>query len=314
MTWHTRLRACVAAMRQDANLKFHASSLTKATWGTIVPVFWHLSFCRFCASSQSWSYPRQLCTGPPPVFRDGRLFSSNAFSTHAGSVAPRMHSAAFAGKGRKAIDVPNVTFAVLRALAIHSTCVPDQAVMLSMATTHHAKLRQVQFARVSHMPCFMSRVVSVCYGFTDKYGECVVGDCNRTLGLANPCLPSDYRRSQVIDARPHRLGGLLTTCARARARPSPPCVACARPLSSDRVRCLLLVCAVRRAQLGQVATLHRHTACRQDRPVARGRRGHSHQPMGAAAVRGRAIRLRARCAHARAHTATHRSASRRYTP
>ena len=63
MTWHTRLRACVAAMRQDANLKFHASSLTKATWGTIVPVFRHLSFlCKLppdasagCASAAAFS-------------------------------------------------------------------------------------------------------------------------------------------------------------------------------------------------------------------------------------------------------------------
>ena len=109
-----------------------------------------------------------------------------------------MHSAQFANKGRKAIGVPNVTLAVMRALAVPSSCVPEHAVMLSMATTHHMRLRPVQFARVAHLPCFLSRLVSVCYGFTDAYGECVVGECNQSMGLANPCLPSDYRRSQYV--------------------------------------------------------------------------------------------------------------------
>ena len=109
-----------------------------------------------------------------------------------------MHDPRYANKGRKAIDVPNVTLAVLRALAIPSTCVPNEAVMLSMATTHHMRLRPLQFSRVAHLDCFLSRLVSVCYGFTDSYGQCVYGSCNASLGLANPCLPSDYRRSQYV--------------------------------------------------------------------------------------------------------------------
>jgi len=109
-----------------------------------------------------------------------------------------MHVKAFAEKGRSAIDVPNVTSAVLAALQTPSTCVPSAAVLLSMATTHHMKLRREQFARVRHLDCFMSRVVSVCYGFEDEYGRCVVGSCDKALGLANPCLPSDYRRSQYV--------------------------------------------------------------------------------------------------------------------
>ena len=109
-----------------------------------------------------------------------------------------MHSARHANKGRGAITVPNVTGSVLAALAIASDCVPRDAVMLSMATTHHRKLRPVQFARVKHMDCFMSRMVSVCYGFLDEYGTCVYGSCNKSLGLSNPCLPSDYRRSQYV--------------------------------------------------------------------------------------------------------------------
>jgi len=109
-----------------------------------------------------------------------------------------MHSARFAQMGRKNIEVPSVSEAVGEVLRTPSTCVPSHAVMLSMATTHHMKLRHTQFARVSHLECFMSRVVSVCYGFTDSYGRCVYGSCNKSLGLANPCLPSDYRRSQYV--------------------------------------------------------------------------------------------------------------------
>ena len=109
-----------------------------------------------------------------------------------------MHSARFASKGRDFIDVPNVTAAVTAALSVRSSCVPHEAVMLSMATTHHMRLRPAQFARVLHLDCFMRRVVSVCYGFVDDLGTCVYGSCNKTLGLANPCLPSDYRRSQYV--------------------------------------------------------------------------------------------------------------------
>ena len=53
--------------------------------------------------------------------------------------AEHMHSPAYANKGRKAISVPNVTLAVVRSLALPSSCVPHGAVMLSMATTHHKR-------------------------------------------------------------------------------------------------------------------------------------------------------------------------------
>ena len=111
-----------------------------------------------------------------------------------------MHDAKAAVKARSLIAVPNVSNAVAHALATASECVPMHAVMLSMATTHHRRLRDVQFARVAHLQCFMVRLVSVCYGFIDAFGQCVYGDCNKTLGLANPCLPSDYRRSQCTNA------------------------------------------------------------------------------------------------------------------
>ena len=104
----------------------------------------------------------------------------------------------FAMRSRSFIEVPSVEQAVRDALTLESTCVPKQAVMLSMATTHHMRLRPVQFARIAHLDCFMDRLVSVCYGFVDEYGRCVYGSCNRSLGLANPCLPSDYRRSQYV--------------------------------------------------------------------------------------------------------------------
>ena len=109
-----------------------------------------------------------------------------------------MHTEKFAMMQRKGIGVPNVSDAVVEALRTPSECVPTHTVMLSMATTHHMKLRHAQFARIAHLQCFMARLVSVCYGFTDQYGQCVYGSCDKSLGLANPCLPSDYRRSQYV--------------------------------------------------------------------------------------------------------------------
>ena len=45
-----------------------------------------------------------------------------------------------------------------------------------------------------------SRPTFVCHTRIDKdeYGQCVVGSCNKSLGVGNPCLPSDYRRSQYV--------------------------------------------------------------------------------------------------------------------
>ena len=132
------------------------------------------------------------CSAPFAMFR-ASLSSHSIGTVESASVyASKSNVHASSSSGR------NVTLAVIRALATPSTCVPHGVVSLSMATTHHMKLRPVQFARVAHLDCFLSRLVSVCYGFTDAYGQCVYGSCDKTLGLANPCLPSDYRRSQYV--------------------------------------------------------------------------------------------------------------------
>ena len=99
---------------------------------------------------------------------------------------------------RPPIHVPSVTAAVTAALATYSHCVPHGAVMLSMATTHMRRLRPYQFYQVAGLQCFMDRFVSLTYGFTDTYGTCVYGNCSRSMGKANPCIPSDYRRSQYV--------------------------------------------------------------------------------------------------------------------
>ena len=98
-------------------------------------------------------------------------------------------------KKRPPLTVPNVTSAVAAAIARPSACVPDGAVMLSMTNAHHAKLRRLQFERVSNHTCFMTRVVSICYGLQGRdvddgtLGVCVHGP---------PVPPSDFKRSQYV--------------------------------------------------------------------------------------------------------------------
>ena len=86
--------------------------------------------------------------------------------------------------------MPNCTTTVAAAVARPSACVPDGWVVLSMTNTHHAPLQRLQYERVAHLGCFMTRVVSLCYGSVpDAFGACVYGP---------HVIASDYRRSQYV--------------------------------------------------------------------------------------------------------------------
>ena len=95
-----------------------------------------------------------------------------------------------------------------------------------MATTHHMRLRPLQFARVAHLPCFLSRLGSVCYGFTDAYGQRVVGSCNASLGLADPCRPSVRAGHGRTRGRQPRIPFVPPFSERTHAIFLPPCVSC----------------------------------------------------------------------------------------
>ena len=98
---------------------------------------------------------------------------------------------------RPPLNVPNATNAVEAAVSRASSCVPAGTVVLSMANRHHLPLRKQQFKRIQHLDCFMTRVVSICWGnWSDSFGVCVRGDCSGGLGSA--CLASDFRRSQYV--------------------------------------------------------------------------------------------------------------------
>lgn len=138
-----------------------------------------------------------------------------------------------AGVRRAPLAVPNTTMAVAAALLRHSTCVPDGMVLLSMSNPHHRPLREMQFERVRHIDCLMTRVVSVCWGgWTDGLGTCVAGDCDAAGDEQknSACNPSDYRRGQCAC---HDRCALTSVC-----------------LIQSRLsnRCLL--------ELGKVAVLH----------------------------------------------------------
>ena len=106
----------------------------------------------------------------------------------AGLVAAR--TGPWAAKARKPIEVPNCTATVAAAVARPSACVPDGWVVLSMTNTHHAPLQRLQYERVAHLGCFMTRVVQLCYGSVpDAFGACVYGP---------HVIASDYRRSQYV--------------------------------------------------------------------------------------------------------------------
>ena len=106
-------------------------------------------------------------------------------------------------KGRPELPVPNVTAAVATAISTPSSCVPDGGVLLSMTNVHHSRLRRLQFARFADTPCFMNRVVSVCYGLqpTASKAQSKNNDTSPSLGVCvhgPPVPPSDFKRSQYV--------------------------------------------------------------------------------------------------------------------
>ena len=111
---------------------------------------------------------------------------------------------------RPELAVPDVRLAVQAALAQSSHCVPSGGIMLSVTNKHHGRLRPLQFAFVREMPCFMRRVVSVCFNnVSDAFGTCV------RSSFVIP--PSDFRRSNyanLIWAKWHIIGAALRSGAR----------------------------------------------------------------------------------------------------
>lgn len=89
---------------------------------------------------------------------------------------------------RPELVLPNVTTAVENVLREPSSCVPEGGVTLSVTNSHHAHLRPVQFALLGGHSCFMRRVVTVCYGVSDRFGLCI--------NSSHKVPPSDFRRSQ----------------------------------------------------------------------------------------------------------------------
>jgi hypothetical protein len=60
--------------------------------------------------------------------------------------------------------LPLVANAVRSARAAHSSCVPDDTVVLTYYSPGHAELRALSFERMRRRPCFMARLVTVCLG------------------------------------------------------------------------------------------------------------------------------------------------------
>lgn len=58
--------------------------------------------------------------------------------------------------------------AVRDALARRSSCVPPGHATLTYYTPAHAELRQTQLERIRTRPCFMARLVTVCFGFSNS--------------------------------------------------------------------------------------------------------------------------------------------------
>ena len=63
----------------------------------------------------------------------------------------------------KVVPSAEISSTVARAVATPSACVPDGAVLLTYTNAFHTRLRTLQFARLN-TSCFLSRVVTVCYG------------------------------------------------------------------------------------------------------------------------------------------------------
>ena len=98
---------------------------------------------------------------------------------------------AWRGLIRPELKVPDILPAIDAALRKPSSCVPEGAVTLSVINRHHAKIRPLQFAFMQNEPCFMKRMISVCYNVTDNFGTCVHSS------FAIP--PSDFKRSNYAN-------------------------------------------------------------------------------------------------------------------
>jgi hypothetical protein len=70
-------------------------------------------------------------------------------------------------------DSANFQLAVAAAIDMPSSCVPADAVLLSIVGGESVELRPLQFDRVASLRCLLRRVVSLCYNHTDAYGTCV---------------------------------------------------------------------------------------------------------------------------------------------
>ena len=81
-----------------------------------------------------------------------------------------------------ALTSPNVTSAVASALRTQSACVPVDAVALSQANRAHAGLRALGLQRMP--PCFLARLVSVCFGEASACGHCADAPSACVLGAA----------------------------------------------------------------------------------------------------------------------------------
>jgi hypothetical protein len=84
--------------------------------------------------------------------------------------------------------------AVHKALKSPSSCVPEGAIMVSVANEQHRKLRNLQAANfLSSDPsttnqgaCLLARFVSLCFGFKDGIGTCVYAQPFVTAGFDSP--------------------------------------------------------------------------------------------------------------------------------
>ena len=88
------------------------------------------------------------------------------------------------------VTLPTIEPTLQAALAIPSSCVPGGSVILSYTNHHHLQLRSLQFERLKHLQCFMTKVVSVCYGEGDSFGICIP---------APVVPPSVFRRGAYIE-------------------------------------------------------------------------------------------------------------------
>jgi hypothetical protein len=86
--------------------------------------------------------------------------------------------------------------AVRKALMSTSSCVPEGAIMVSVANEQHRKLRNLQaanFRETSNDPsttnqgaCLLARFVSLCFGFKDRIGMCVYAQPFVAAGFDSP--------------------------------------------------------------------------------------------------------------------------------